>query len=130
MPQEPDTDCVIFLPTSRVVNSALRSLDTGSVPHIRNFCAPSANVPSGHGSQLGMSRLMVQKSPSYMIGAVQPPELLTSPVHSMGLLQVVAMFHVSMTVRSSLKTSLVLAHCPFDVDENVPLRSGAAACAG
>src|SRR5690349_4948549 len=116
MPQEPETDWVRFLPTSRSVYSNLRSLVTGLVPHIMNCWAPSAKVPSGHGSQLGTTRLRSQKSPSQMIGAVQPPELLTSPVHWMGLLQVVAMFHVSTTVRSSLKTSLVLAHCPFEID--------------
>ena len=87
----------------------------GRSPQNRNFWRPEAKVPSGHGAQLGDVVVDVPEVVELQAHrAVQPWSLVTSPVHSIGLTQLEAIVQVWITVFSSMKTSLVFAHSPFD----------------
>src|SRR4051812_15470314 len=132
LPHAPLSVSVMLRPARRSVILRSRSLSTGLIPHTVNFWWPVAKVPSGHGAQLGISRLRIQYTLTKLIGAVQPLSLVTVPVHSRGLTQLDEMVQFSMIVFSSIRTWLVLAHSPLDITRQVPLSSipKVLACAG
>ena len=91
----------------------MRCSVTGSKPKMRNVWRARAKVPSGHGAHCGMSCSMNQKSSS-RAAPVQPRSLVTVPVHSIGLTQVVFMVQVWVSLGTSNSTSSRLAHSPSE----------------
>lgn len=63
------------------------------------------------------------------ISAVQPASLVTVPLHVTTSVHVIAIVQILRVVASSRKTSLVIAHPPFDTAEYVPLSAAFSACA-
>jgi hypothetical protein len=86
-------------------------------PQKMSCWCPVAGGPWGQGAQLGMSRLRIQRSTLNLIGAVQPWSLVTCPVQSQGVVQLVETVQVARTVFSGMNTSPVLAQSPLDTAE-------------
>src|SRR3981189_1271399 len=101
-PHEPLSVFVSSQPTISLVFVASTMPSGGLRPQKMNCWWPVAGGPWGQGAQLGMSCLRIQRSTLNLSGAVQPWSLVTCPVQSHGLVQLVDTVQVASTVFSGM----------------------------